>query len=221
VIEWIGYSNEAFLGNGKPGWSGFIDLNKSVGKLSTPGSDLNKAQEIIKVLSYNNNLSYSKVDLTAANPAALIFKNTPVGDPVVGYGWSGGGADENFIVKAAKNNDDTFDIAGGVNPVRIYEHYYLAHSAYAIVPEVGALSNNRIDDDEDKKNFNLRLYYNYRPWIAGEGYTKGDSALLATNVNIFRMQQIGSTIHLKLCLHDNKQSGFDNYIVACKEDVIL
>lgn len=212
VIQWIGYSNEALLSTGSPGWSGFIDLdspntNSTQKNLSTPGSNLTFADSIIKALT-DDNISMSN------NRVALIFKGIPDTDVgiVDGYNWGGSKRDGNYTVLVKSSNYNTFEINGSV-PNAIYEQYYLAHTAYAIVP------NNASGSDID---FNLELKYNFQPWL-GERYNSAttSSALLATNVNLFRVRQIGSTIHLKLCLHDGNKSGTGDYIVTCKEEVVL
>jgi len=218
VIQWIGYSNEALLGDaGAPGWSGFIDMDSAdtsaaAKTLSTPGSDLGNAGAII------NSLSGGRVTLDAGAPAALIFKGLPDGiiEPNVGYGWDGGGGDATYMLTVSRRNDTTFNIEGN-NPAMLYEHYYLAHSAYALVPDLtcGGCSNT---------NFTLELRYNYQPWNRDRyDDVDTDRAILAKNVNIFRIKQTGSTIRLKLCLHDGGQSGLSDRkpIIACKEEVVL
>lgn len=213
VVEWIGYSNEAMLGS-TPGWSGFIDLdsnntNSTDKTLSTPGSDLDVAENIIKVLSNNT------VELTNAKPAALIFKHKPAGyyNPAAdaGYGWKDvTDVDENYTVKVSKNSNDIFDIEGNT-PNSIFEHYHLAHTAYAIVKQ-----GDKTDD------FNLTLKYNYQPWNKIDRNNAATStAILAENVNLFRIKQVGNTIRIKLCLHDGNRSGADRHLVACKEEVIF
>ncbi|MDR0580441.1 MAG: type II secretion system GspH family protein [Campylobacteraceae bacterium] len=209
VIEWIGYSNEAMLTGRTPGWSGFIDIddaNTNRPYLATPGSNLKKAEIIM------NALSNGKVNLSAGKEAALIFKGARSNNQSRDYGWDGNGGNVNYMLKVVRENDQTFKIASTlpVDEITIYEQYYLAHSAYAIVPE------------GDATNFNLNLHYNYKPWL-GEEYNDGNTnkVLLATHVNLFRIRQVGNTIRLKLCLHDDRSSGFDNRIVACKEEVVL
>lgn len=214
IVEWISYSNEALIAGKTPGWSGFIDLESSntssaAKTLSTPGSNLGLAAGIV------DNLTNAKVDLTSTNPAALIFKRKPVGyyDPKNdnGYGWkTPGTVDKNFITKVYRNSDDVFSITGDT-PDSIFEQYYLADTAYAIVSE-----------GTDKKDFNLTLKYNYQPWLSSKNtYLTGSSSLLATNVNLFRIKQVGSTIRLKLCLHDGNLTGTGDYLVACKEEVVF
>jgi prepilin-type N-terminal cleavage/methylation domain-containing protein len=217
VIQWIGYSNEAMLNAGaNPGWSGFIDLdntthtNSTTRHISTPGSSLGFANSVIDVLSYND------VKLNVANGgAALIFKGIPdtVTGVIEGYNWENTGiaADINYVVPVSRVSDNVLQIDTGDIPNVIYEQYYLAHTAYAIVAE-----------EIDTSVYELKLYYNFQPWL-GETYLSGGtiSALLADNVNLFRVRQIGSTIRLKLCLHDNQASGAGDYIVTCKEEVVL
>ncbi|MDR0408439.1 MAG: type II secretion system GspH family protein [Campylobacteraceae bacterium] len=207
VIEWIGYSNEAMLTTGAPGWSGFIDLDSAdtySPYLVTPGSDLTSAVNIMKALSNN------EVNLTDGGEAALIFKDKKGNEPEVGYGWDGLGGTADYMLKVKRKDGTTFEITGS-SPGYIHEHYYLAHSAYALVP---------IKKSSDV-DFDLELRYNYQPWL-GENYEdNAKRALLATNVSLFRAKQVGNTIRLKLCLHDNKLSGFENYVAACKEEVVL
>jgi Tfp pilus assembly protein PilE len=213
VIQWIGYSNEAMLTPivTVPGWSGFIDLNDEINtnstnkRLSTPGSDLAFANTIISALT-NNAVTMS------SGGVALMFKGLPVSavDPVTGYGWNATVADDDYVVRVTASTNNVFNIVGDA-PDTIYEQYYLAHTAYAIAPE----GTNPTD-------FNLTLRYNFQPWL-GQRYndTNTKSALLATNVNLFRIRQVGSTIRLKLCLHDGNNSGIGDYVVTCKEEVVL
>jgi len=201
VIEWIGYSNEAMLGN-PPGWSGFIDIDSpatssAAGTLSTPGSNLGNAYAIMNVLG--------------GGQPALIFKQKPAGFNVNSYGWFNGVADPNYVVQVNRQDDNTFDIVGA-NPSAIFEHYYLAHTAYAIV------QTNVIAQDD----FTLELRYNYQPWNGGVWNSAGTTrAILATNVNLFRIRQVGNTVRIKLCLHDAGRSGAGRNLVACKEEVIF
>jgi prepilin-type N-terminal cleavage/methylation domain-containing protein len=220
VIQWIGYSNEALLGNNAgaaPGWSGFIDLNnpltsKTGGTLHTPGSNLVEAVNIM------NHLSGGAL---AGTPAALIFKSLPddYATPLVGYGWDGNGGSPEYMLRVTNNGntDFNFDITRGT-PTVIWEHYYLANSAYALVPNTGCGGCSNI-------NFDLQLRYNYKPWVVGSTFNNADTAILARNVNLFRIKQTGSTIRLKLCLHDDGRSGLIRNnakpVIACKEEVVL
>jgi len=73
--------------------------------------------------------------------------------------------------------------------------FWVLEVLYAIVPQGSG-------DD-----FNLTLYYNYQPW-ENETYHDGKSTLLIEHVSTFRFTQIGETIRLKLCIHDDMQMRF-------------
>lgn len=231
IIEWIGISNESFLGehNGAsvvPGWSGFIDMsdvntshpNRT---LSTPGSRLDFTNGIIKALT-NNAIA---MDGTAgAQRPALFFKGSKPGTFSNYYENATTIANNPYArrvrcvnsncalnhtilqLNSIAANDDLIDYDGDLVG-DLFEQYYLSHSAYALVP-VGNASD-----------FNLTLRYNYQPW-EGETYANGTPSVLAEHVSTFRIIQTGDTIRIKLCIHDNNQSGnFD--FSACKEKAIF
>lgn len=205
ILEWIGKDTESFKGISNPGWSGFIDLdNPATTKpnLITSGSELNTTSIII------NALSYGDISLNAAdqNPA-IIFKGQANLD-LAQYGW--GGSKGNHTLRVTRLNNTTLLLkdANATFPDEISEQYDLAWSAYALVPEGSA------------NDFNLTLYYNYQPW-EDEQYNdiNTSSSVIMEHVSTFKFTKIGDTIRLKLCIHDNNQSG--NYDFAfCKEKVI-
>lgn len=213
MLEWIGYSNESFLGTPRPGWSGFIDLdsnetNGTLKTLKTPESNLTDAANTISALSYGT------ADLSNGHEAALIFKGRAYNYTDFGWDTNDTNTDGNATLKIKIHGTfiDIFEISNDTVPNEIYEQYYLAHTAYAISP-TGTTTQNGFTD------FNLTLYYNYQPWL-GHFYTSGSSSLLTTNVSLFRFRQDESIIRLKLCLHDNNQTGVGDYIVVCKEKVV-
>ena len=206
ILEWIGASNESFLGTPRPGWSGFIDLdsndtNKTAGTLKTSDSNLTDASNTISALTNG------AIDLTNGKEAALIFKG--ISYNMADFGWgtlnnTDGSATLKVNVGAAINIlriNDTI-------PTEITEQYTLAHTAYAIVPS-----------DTNSTDFNLTLRYNYQPWL-NEEYTNGDTSVLAEHASLFRFKQDESILRLKLCLHDANQTGIGDIIVVCKEKVI-
>ena len=211
VLQWIGYDNEGLRGgyNGgysMPGWSALIDLDSSdtnKSQVKTVGSRLSIADNII------NALSYSEVNLSAAsNTPALIFKGVDHIDKSQ-FGWSGSG-DHNFTLNINRVGDEKLiftDNAQKNASKDVYERYSLAWSAYAIVPVVTGIND-----------MNLTLYYNFQPW-EGETYTQGHSAVLAEHVSAFRFKQIGQTLRIKLCIHDNNTTGMD--YAVCKERAIF
>jgi len=203
ILEWIGTSNESFIN----GWSGFIDLdsndtNSTAKTLKTSGSDLNASNNIIEALTYN---TVSLIDASKKSPA-LIFKGKS--DYNVNNYYSSG--INNYTVKIERDgvNNDILKVANddNVSNNEIFEQYWLSHSAFAIVPNGSA------------NDFNLTLHYNYQPW-EGEDYNNTTGITIVEHASTFRFTQIGETIRVKLCIHDNNQSG--NYDFSfCKERVI-
>lgn len=226
IIEWIGVSNESLLGeNGLPGWSGLIDMESNETQLAnrtleTPGSRLDYARDI--VLGLTSGYPNGAIDMN--NPAgklpALIFKGAKAATATLAYNvnnyYSQGG--NNYTVRVAKvagtntrfiiPDDDNLTDFDGDGFGDLFEQYVLSHSAYALVP-VGTAND-----------FNLTLRFNYQPW-ENEAYDDANtpSFVLAENVSTFRIRQDGDVIRMKLCIHDNNQSG-DFDFSACKEKVI-
>ena len=106
------------------------------------------------------------------------------------------------------------------------EQYYIAHSAYAIVPDqvVTYMKNNA--GKVLSKNFNLLLKYNYRPWSTVEkdanSYDKASSALLAEDVSLFKFKDDNGAVALKLCMRDDGRN-FDPAeldLNVCKAQVV-
>ena len=219
VLEWVGYDNEGFVGewNGRrfAGWSGFVDVdNNKTTNLSfvTTGSNLDYVKKII------DNLSYGSVNLNSKNGGVAIIFKCSHNNSIASYGYLGPFHSKVFSIFKKSKNELAFD-----NPLSIMEyceHYYLAWSAYAIVPEnvidATDASGNILKDSSGKniKDFDLYLYYNYQPW-QNERYSRGRKALIAEHVSTFRFIQVGTTIRVKLCLRDETTKyGF------CKERAI-
>ena len=105
------------------------------------------------------------------------------------------------------------------------EQYYIAHSAYAIVPDQ-VVTYTRDNAGNLSKNFNLLLKYNYRPWstVAGDAnsYNVASSALLAEDVSLFRFKDDNGAVALKLCMRDDGRN-FDPAeldLNVCKAQVV-
>ena len=213
ILEWIGYDNDSFRGLWKsskniyyPGWSGFIDLDSNQTdktQIKTPGSDLNLTNSIINTLSNGSvTLNNSKV--------AIIFKGLPIGYDVEEYGWNDwNGANKhayvNIVNCPATGCSDILEFTDTNSSKDIPEQYYLTWSAYAVVP------------DDNSTDTNLRLYYNYRPWL-GDEYKDGESSLLAQHVSTFKFRQIDKVIRLKLCMIKKITNDFN--VSFCKEKVV-
>ncbi len=213
TLIWIGQSYESSL----QGWNGFIDLDSaqtngavSPKTIQTPGSDLTGFTRNIIF-----RLTDGDIDLNAAggNRPALIFKTPFSEDNEIARYYSNTNNDYTIKTQATGADvfsivgDDTSNYTGGVK--KIYEQYYLAHSAYALVP---------VGDPDD---FNLTLRYNFQPW-EGESWDGANTptTVLAEHVSTFRFMQRGNVIRLKLCIHDDRQSADDDFS-ACKETAVF
>jgi len=222
TIEWIGYDNDSFSAAASPHWSGLANYNGTASRNSfiTPGSNLNAVATIMSNLSKNSS-GVSKVELSDAKPAALIFSEK-AGEYITGtkYNPACMGLIETgetsciFPVKMGSNDNNlTFTRSADANhanplPKIITERYKLAWSAYALVPE---------DLDGDNL-FDLNLYSNYQPWN-NETYKDGEKNLLISNISVFKFTENGGVIQLKLCATEN--IGKDFNISSCKEKAII
>lgn len=211
VLEWIGQSVDSRDLPGANfgatiGWSGSVDLfasNRANGLVSL-GSNFPSASTIINDLGGSN------------TSAAIIFQGIlRSGDRHLGFGFIGENPDDVMIVdltQAAANtipgNAIGYDAAGA----HITDKYYLAHTAYAIVP--GAADGDGLVDD-------LFLHYNYRPWN-GETFNSQNARreVLVKNVSMFRFRGVNGTIDLKLCLKDNTGLLRRDFIV-CKTKAVF
>ena len=69
-LQWVGSDTDSFRATDKPGWSGFCDIdNSNATSISTPGSNLDFAEDIIGNLggTINNAALYFPYDNTAHN----------------------------------------------------------------------------------------------------------------------------------------------------------
>ncbi len=212
ILEWIGYSNESFLGTPLPGWSGYIDLdsnetNRTIGNgiLKTSESNLTDAAATISALTNGD------IDLSTTKEAALIFKGRPYN--FTDFGWAhptNSDGDATLKVRIYGAATDILEINNDTLPIEIFEQYELAHSAFSIVPS-----------DTNSTDFNLSLHFNYQPWHS-KNYNDVNTSkqVLAQHVNLFRFKQDESLLRLKLCLHDANLTGIGDFIVVCKEKVV-
>ena len=231
IIEWIGQSIESK--NAVPtaannpassvGWSGFADIYNIATPIpanfnfTSQGSHLTAVGNIIKKLRNNDDDSFGIVfkdrirfdDLDDAYGFDLnTFNNNYIGTAT--------GADENISINYPVRNN--VDFPG------ISEQYYLAHSAYAIVPTnlnepYNGPSGNKVAD----WNFDLALHYNYEPWNR-EAYNGANTstAIMVRDVSLFRFRNDDGAIALKLCLRDAGRN-FDPErldLIVCKSQVV-
>ena len=111
------------------------------------------------------------------------------------------------------------------NSQEFSEQYYIAHSAYAIVPDQ-VVTYTKDNAGNLSKNFNLVFKYNYRPWSTAKddanSYDKASSALLAEDVSLFRFKDDNGAVALKLCMRDDGRN-FDPAeldLNVCKAQVV-
>lgn len=224
VLEWIGRDNESFLGSwdgvsNTPGWSGFIDLDSNETDRNVTGINDNWLKSIgsrFDLASATiNALSNNQVDMiqgSALQKPVILFKGKSSYNLAGGYGWRADGNhtfEHRVFFPAGKT--DVLEFID-TPPTEIYEQYNLAWSAYAL----RAVPVNAANND-----YNLTLSYNYQPWY-NERYDQNTTStqVLAQNVSTFRFRQIGETIRIKLCIHDNNQTAMDFDFSFCKERVI-
>ncbi|WP_069632468.1 prepilin-type N-terminal cleavage/methylation domain-containing protein [Campylobacter pinnipediorum] len=204
ILEFIPYSYEAFdLGV----YSGIVDMdnsNTTNGSIETPGSNLDTSLfDQISPRNKNKEL-------------AMIFRGVNYNvDSSFGYT----GANVDFAKVKFKdlthfNNDISF--VGK----QMSEQYYLAHTAYAIV--VTKNDTSAVSESASNRDFDLVLYYDYRPWL-GQQYNQGSSTVLARHVSMFKFKEENGMVFLKLCLRDNQKqrsslskSGFDFNVCRTK-----
>ncbi|MRI82862.1 MAG: hypothetical protein C6I00_00385 [Nitratiruptor sp.] len=217
VLECILYAQEARRGiydAGKqmmlPGWSGLLDLyhaktSKSDKTLYTPGSNLDKANEIIKALSHNQ----ASLEAGKAN-VGLIFNLPPADvDIIEAMGWKlyqDPSNDENLrVYKVYAQDGQTLKVTNDF-PDTAYDLYSLAYTAIAFVPE-----------KQSDGSYKLYLYTNYRPWEA-QTYKDGEKYLLAEHISNFYFKQKDVPILIKLCTYSKKSGSFD--VITCSERTI-
>ena len=204
ILEWIGMDVEGWRGSTPgattPNWSGFIDWNASnPNMLKTLGTNTAVTSTLINVLSNN------AVDINAS-AIRFIGSNSNIR---TGFGWDGVafGGDQNHSMHEIGRgaNADEFAPRGAINfaGVDVWEYYQLAWSAYAIVH-----ANNE-----------LRLYYNYRPWL-GETYLQGSNQLLMQDVDTFGFLAIDTMIKIQICVTDSNTFNEGAYSI-CKEKTIF
>ena len=220
ALEWIGYENDGFSTTTPPAWSGFVDLthaNTDFNGFETPASQLLLENTILGHLFQN-----------MGNPAMIFraqnYHNNLGGDTPY---------DANCMHRinnvpgcmfplGFNPNATTFAFAAVGNPDRaigmmLYtEHYQLAASAYAVVPEPDAgrrTPNNTLVWD-------LFFYSDYQPWERAlpEDYRDGVKTLLLPNVSVFRFTQEANSIRIKICSIESIE-GTD--ISICKEKAVI
>ena len=221
--------------------AGYIADTRAAFNMVSLGSDFPRVARIVQNLratAYNtpsNNTQVAVIFRVVTNDASP----TSVG---IGFGYDravrADGSNRVLIAVGTPSNAGSGKIQGetirinqyplnpnNANSQEFSEQYYIAHSAYAIVPDqVEIYTKDRAGDLS--KNFNLLLKYNYRPWstVTGDAhsYDTASSSLLAEDVSLFRFKDDNGAVALKLCMRDDGRN-FDPAeldLNVCKAQVV-
>ncbi len=206
ILEFVPYSYETFrMGY----YNGFADLDASnslVG-LKTPGSNLNS-----NATDTFSDLTNGTYDSTRTDVLGLFFLGQ-FEEKDIGY-FNGTVQDTVGIAKAKIKSTDTLDIIYPSGK-EVSEQYHIAHTAIAVVPDIANISA--------AGDFNLYLYYDYRPW-RGQKFTDGSHTLLAEHVTRFNFMQTDNyMVTAKLCIRAAKDTvGVDSTnFTICKSKAMF
>ena len=222
--------------------AGYIADTRAAFNMVSLGSDFPQVARIVRNLratTYNRPSTNTQV--------AVIFRVvTNDASPTsvdIGYGYDGNisniaGTNRVLIAVGTPSAAGSGNMAGETIRINQYplnpnndnsqefsEQYYIAHSAYAIVPDQ-VVTYTRDNAGNLSKNFNLLLKYNYRPWSTvrddANSYNVASSALLAEDVSLFRFKDDNGAVALKLCMRDDGRN-FDPAeldLNVCKAQVV-
>lgn len=207
ILEWIGTSVEAHK---RGAFSGFIDLDASDRDTNTTVSfDLNASEiDSLHVKKFGSGS-------IAAKDIALIFAGSfddaslsTSSDFNSSFGWYSNSSDLIYTFSISDNNI-TFD----TRPDEIYEKYYLADSAYAVVRGTDINCAGTFTAD------NLYLFYDYRPW-KNQVFCDGNSTILSENVKGFEAGVINNSLYFSLTLEKEIRGG-DSNVTISKQKVVF
>jgi hypothetical protein len=200
-------------------WSGFCNTATATQTSCTSnGSAFLTANTII------SNLSNGEVGLngTAQQPV-VIFKtnaNSFTSTPLVQYSPACMGmtspANTSCAIQATAATETGLIMPAGLKAIS--EHFVLAWSAYALVPEDCADRNG-----DGVSECDLNLYYNYQPW-EGEQYTSNgvSRVTLLNNVTVFKFSQYDAAIRFKICVQQSIGNNANTPpVTLCKEKVVI
>lgn len=221
--------------------AGYIADTRAAFNMVSLGSDFPQVARIVRNLratAYNtpsNNTQVAVIFRVVTNDASP----TSVG---IGFGYDravrADGRNRVLIAVGTPSNAGSGSMEGETITINQYpfnpnnansqefsEQYYIAHSAYAIVP-AQVVTYTKDNAGNLSKNFNLVLRYNYRPWstVANDAnsYNIASSALLAEDVSLFRFKDDNGAVALKLCMRDDGRN-FDPAeldLNVCKAQVV-
>ena len=221
--------------------AGYIADTRAAFNMVSLGSDFPRVARIVQNLratAYNtpsNNTQVAVIFRAVTNDASPTSVD-------IGFGYDravqADGRNRVLIAVGTPSNAGSDSIQGETIAINQYpfnpnnansqefsEQYYIAHSAYAIVPDQ-VVTYTKDNAGNLSKNFNLLLKYNYRPWstVAGDAtsYNRASSSLLAEDVSLFRFKDDNGAVALKLCMRDDGRN-FDPAeldLNVCKAQVV-
>lgn len=221
--------------------AGYIADTRAAFNMVSLGSDFPRVARIVQNLratAYNtpsNNTQVAVIFRAVTNDASPTSVD-------IGFGYDravqADGRNRVLIAVGTPSNAGSGSIQGETIAINQYpfnpnnaksqefsEQYYIAHSAYAIVP-ANVVTYTKDNAGNLSKNFDLVLRYNYRPWstVAGDAtsYNRASSALLAEDVSLFRFKDDNGAVALKLCMRDDGRN-FDPAeldLNVCKAQVV-
>ena len=221
--------------------AGYIADTRAAFNMVSLGSNFPQVARIVgnlRATAYNtpsNNTQVAVIFRVVTNDASP----TSVG---IGYGYDGAvqadGRNRVLIAVGTPSDAGSGSMEGETITINQYpfnpnnansqefsEQYYIAHSAYAIVP-ANVVTYTKDNAGNLSKNFDLVLRYNYRPWstVAGDAtsYNRASSSLLAEDVSLFRFKDDNGAVALKLCMRDDGRN-FDPAeldLNVCKAQVV-
>ena len=205
ILEFVPYAYEVFRING---YSGIADLgiSSSVAGLRTPGSNLvTIAQNTFNDLVYKSTIGNGDL--------AVFFSGLSYDDRKgIGYYKYNHPSGNNLVARATISNNTALALNYAIGS-SVSDVYQIAYTAYAIVPEHINATNG---------DFDLTLYYDYRPWT-GQKFTDGQHSILARDVTRFNfMEDRGNTINMKLCIRATRRTtGIDSEKMSiCKSKAV-
>ena len=232
VIEWL--SKDIYSKRGEwngsqivPGWSGFVDLNKTKKfanddyNISIPYSNLNIIQQIDGNFSKSWGIEGYE-DVFDNNLSVIIFSGADgrgaFNDINHSYGWYKSLYPTNKAQKvfAIIDKNETANIIrvktiDDTNDTTVYEGFFIINTAMAIVPSY----------DKDNNDFNLTFIQNYYPW-RDQNFTDGNKSLLAEHVIEFKFRKQNGLLRLYLCIQNpNVNINENEKLTVCKEKVVF
>ena len=232
ILEFIPYAYEIFNDvisldandhvieqGGKAGrYSGYADLAKSspATGLISPGSNFTTGVvETIKDLTCKDDTRNATcVDFTKKDGGVVAIFSDVYYNVQDSFGYKGDITNLDIAKVGVKGgqsglNGNTLEISG-FGGKQISEQYHLAYTANAVVPEQ---SNDQTDINNGV--FDLKLYYDYRPWMGEKYKQNGEKATLAKNVTRFVFTEKNGVIVLKLCMRAKNSE-----ITICKSKAV-